>query len=221
MRPGSGTERGSGPITALLALGSLALVVAVILTTLTAVAAREGNRAQHAADAAALAGAEAALTDIPGLLGAGFARPGDLLDQLGLSGCAQLGRADAQRLATENGASITSYCYNPYRDRVEVSVVANDSADGPPARSRAVAETGLDLDSCAIDPSFERPTPTPTPPPPSVPPSAPPTPDPPPPPLRTTMKCGPVEFALRFAEGRFRFVDINADLVGLDSRLID
>ena len=48
-------ERGSGPVTALLVLGALALVFAMGVTMVGTVAGDESSSAQHAADAAALA----------------------------------------------------------------------------------------------------------------------------------------------------------------------
>ncbi|QDP96623.1 hypothetical protein FOE78_12505 [Microlunatus elymi] len=155
-------ERGSGPITAILIMGFLALVVAAGLVAVGTVARGEGSQAQTAADAAALAGAGRVLDDLPGrLTGGAFTGDDALHDRVRQPGCLNLGQVDAQQLAKSNGATLTSYCWDAFDDEVQVSVRLNHADRGRPATARATAETGFNADDCRIDGSFEAPEPPP------------------------------------------------------------
>lgn len=165
MRSGSffkNAERGAGPITAILIMGFVALLVAAALVGFGGVARAEQSQAQNAADAAALAGAGFVLEDLPNqLLKAPFSDPGGLQGDIGQPGCVQLGRASAEDLAAENSAVLTSYCWSASRTEVSVSVRLDHAAKGQPATAQAVADPGISLSDCRIDPSFVPPTPEP------------------------------------------------------------
>lgn len=155
-------ERGAGPITAILIMGFVALLVAAALVGFGGVARAEQSQAQNAADAAALAGAGFVLDDLPNqLLKAPFSDPGGLQGDIGQPGCVQLGRASAEDLAAENDAVLTSYCWSASRTEVSVSVRLDHAAKGQPATAQAVADPGISLSDCKIDPGFVPPTPEP------------------------------------------------------------
>lgn len=209
-------ERGSGPVTALLMLGVLALVFAIALTMVGTIAGDERSGAQHAADAAALAGAQGVVDDLPTSLSPGFTVPNEIPLLLGGGTCVQTGLLDATQLAAANGATLTSYCYNVYRDEVTVDVRMNSTqVDGPPTRAGAEAASTFEASSCSLDPSFEAPTPSPSP---TPSPTAsddddePEPPPPPPPPSRipSWIDCGFGRLDVIFtpADSRFHFVDL-------------
>jgi len=158
-------ERGSGPITAILLMGFVALIAGVLLVTATTVARSEGSRAQAAADAAALAGAGAVLNNLPEeLTQAPFGDVLGLQNSIEQPGCLQLGSASAQELAAANGASLTSYCWSVGKTQVTVTVRLNRTQGDEPAQARAVAEPGFSLSECRLAPGFTPPpSPTPTP----------------------------------------------------------
>ena len=207
-------DRGSGPVTALLVLGALALVFAMGVTMVGTVAGDESSSAQHAADAAALAGAQGVVDDLPVSLAPGFVLPSDIPLLLGGGTCVQTGRLDATQLAAANGATLTTYCYNVYRDQVTVDVRMNGTAvDGPPTKAGAEAASTFEASSCSLDPSFEAPTPSPSP---SPSPSDddddeddPPPPPPPPSRIASWVDCGFGRLDVVFtpADGRFHFID--------------
>lgn len=219
-------DRGSGPITVLLVLGILALFFAAGVTALLAVAGDEVASAHHAADAAALGGAQAVLEDIPDSLGGGFEDPTDIVTALGGGSCLQIGRIQAAQLAAANQATLTSYCWNVFRDRVSVSVQMNStSVAATPTTADAEAATTFDASACEFEAGFTRPTPTPTPA--STPPLGgggpvdPPMVPPPPEPVDTTVDCGFGAMAVRLAPGAslFRFLDLEGPIEDLRPRL--
>jgi len=218
-------DRGSGPITVLLILGVLALVFAIGITSVMATAGEEGAGAQHAADAAALGGAQAVLDDMPNALVIGFRDPRDIPGLLGGSVCLQKGRVEASRLASANDATLTSYCYDVHSDEVSVSVRMNATAvSGPPASADAVAATTFDISACELDPAFVRPTPSPTPSPsgsqspePTAPPELPSR------PMDTWIDCGFGQIPVKYTPGigKFHFKDLASALAELEPRLTD
>jgi hypothetical protein len=140
VRPSRRTDRGSGPVTALMVMGILALVFTIGITALFAVASDERSTAQHAADAAALAGARGVLDEAPVALATGFTEPDEIPMMLGGGPCVQTGRVEAFRLAQANRAVLTSYCYNVWTDTVRVSVRLTDS-NVAATRATAAAES--------------------------------------------------------------------------------
>lgn len=219
-------ERGSGPVTVVLVLGICALLFVIGVVAVGAMAREERSAAQHAADAAALAGAQRILDDLPGLLVDGFAVVTSLPELAGAGPCGQRGQVRAAELATANGATLTSYCWNVLTDRVTVTVRLNHAAEGEPATAEAEAETRFALARCTISADFVTPTPTPTPSPtptptatgPSPTPTGPPPPPPPPPPVETSMDCGFGALELIFDPGTLRFTFVDLDLALADVR---
>lgn len=212
-------------MTAILGMGMLALVLAIGVTGLGAVAGDEGATAQHAADAAALAGAQRVIDDAPDSLADGFARPGDIAELLGGGNCLQTGVVEASQLATANRARVTHYCYNVFSDRVSVTVALDDTkVAGSVATADAKAASTFDATECELDSGFTRPTPpdpTETDPPDD---DDPPSPAPPPPgPVSTTIDCGFGDVPVTFYPSvlRFRFEDLAKALRDQRPRLTD
>ena len=94
----------------------------------------EVSSLQTAADAAALAGAQAIARDAPQAIK-------DAVRNGGGIPCG-LGRSEAQAFAARNGATVTGYCYYPVQDRIEVTV-----------RSQAVLESGRQESATSASPS--------------------------------------------------------------------
>lgn len=148
---------------------------------------------QTAADAAALAGAQSIAKDAPNAIKAAVLGGGSLP-------CG-LGRGAAQSFASRNDATLTSYCYSPIQDRIEVTVRSNDVLEsGQRESTDAVAELGIKLGPCTLpeppeEPEEPDPTPTPTPTG-----TATPTPTPTPTPDDVVKKgrCGAIEFDVIF-----------------------
>lgn len=146
---------------------------------------------QTAADSAALAGAQSIAKDAPDAIKAAVTGGGSLP-------CG-LGQNAAQSFASRNGTSVTSYCYRPIQDRVEVTVRSKDVLEsGQRESTTAVAELGLKLGPCTLpdppeEPEEPEPTPTPTG-------TATPTPTPTPTPDDVVKKgrCGDIEFDVIF-----------------------
>ena len=153
-------DAGATPVTVVIGIGILVALFAGVITTMAAVASDESSNAQHAADAAALGGARGVLDDLPTDLLLGFTTPGDIPIMVGGGTCLQNGRSEADRLASANGADLTSYCYNVWAD--EVSVVGADAAPprspGDKVSAKAEAETTFTADECRLDPSFDEPS---------------------------------------------------------------
>ena len=213
-------DAGSGPVTAILVIAILALLVGAGFAASGAAAGDEASSANHAADAAALGGAQGVLDDLPDSLDPGFEDVNDIADLLGGGTCLQTGRAKAARLAAANGATLTSYCWNVYRDRVTAAVRMNrTNVSGPPARADAEAATRFEASACRLDPSFVRPTPSPSPTSTSGP--APPTSSPSriPRPVETWIDCGFGRLEVHFEDDRFHFDRLNHIADDLEPRL--
>jgi hypothetical protein len=217
LRLGQRSDRGSGPVTALLVLAVLALFFALGFSALLSVGATQRSGAQHAADAAALGGAQGVLKTLSEALLPGFRRPADIADLVGGGSCLQVGRVDAARLASENTATLTAYCYNVFTDRVSVTVAGPlDSSTHAASAAKAEASTTFDASDCSLDPAFDLPTPAPSddsddkdPPP------------PPPAPAATWVDCGTGHLGVRFdlASARFHFMNLTHLTDGLEPRL--
>jgi hypothetical protein len=146
------------------------IVVTVSLVAVTAfgvlrlgAAVDERGQAQTAADAAALGGAEAVREGLP----ARFAAVTSVedLEAVGRDLTCGAGREGAVGLAAANRAEVTSYCYDSFADRVEVTVVnraTGDPATGP-ATASAVASLGLLVDDCELPADASTPAPSPPP----------------------------------------------------------
>lgn len=141
-------------ICAVLAL--IALTFWVMLPIGSAVNQKSG--VQNAADAAALAGADDVIdhvVDDLATLPNGPFRPGTFF-------CG-LGESDARTLAQDNGAHVTSYCYDWRRDTATVEVASNKAlSGGQHSKAKAVARTGVPWGACHFV-GLPEPTPTPTP----------------------------------------------------------
>lgn len=215
-------DAGATPITMLLVVGIMVAMFAGLITALASVAANESSGAAHAADAAALGGAQGVLDDLPDDLALGFTSPSVIAGLVGGGSCLQTGRAKAADLASANAATLTSYCYDVYRDEVSVAVQLNSTAvEGPPATAQAEAETTFTADDCRLAPSFSEPSDEP-----EAPPAAdddePADPPPPPPgPELTWIDCGLGRQTIEFrpAVARFFFQDLAGDLVDVQPRL--
>lgn len=206
-------EDGLTLVGALLIFGLIALAGGIVLTGQLAVATSDGGRAQHGADAAALAGARGVLDEVPVLVAPGFVLPSEIPLQLGGGRCLQTGIIDATRLAQENDDTLTSYCYDAFRDEVSVEVRTRDGS----AQAAATAATTFDAGSCRLPSDLST--------------------DPPggdddgdsgdgddaedaPPPIRTVLDCG-IKFPVVFTpvDSRFHFVGLEALLSEVDPRL--
>jgi hypothetical protein len=216
-------DAGATPVTVVIGIGILVALFAGVITTMGAVASNESSGAQHAADAAALGGARGVLDDLPADLLLGFTTPADIPLMVGGGTCLGNGRGEAARLASANGADLTSYCYNVWADEVSVSVKLRSTAvSGDKVSAEAEAETTFTADECRLDPSFDEPSDEP---------DEPPAddedededegPPPPPGPMTTWIDCGigrqTVEF--RPVVGRFFFQQLADDVEDVDPRL--
>jgi hypothetical protein len=181
-----------------------------------AAAGDEASSANHAADAAALGGAQGVLDDLPSLLNRGFEDADEIAELIGGGTCLQTGRVKAVQLAAANGATLTNYCFNVFRDRVTASVRMNKTnVAGPPASADAEAATTFDASACTLDPSFVKPTPSPAPtsgPPPSSPPAT-------PAPTKTWVDCGFGRLEVHFSGGKFHFERVGHIADDLEPRL--
>ena len=215
-------DAGATPVTVVIGIGILVALFAGVITTMAAVASDESSNAQHAADAAALGGARGTLDDLPTDLLLGFTTPGDIPIMVGGGTCLQNGRSEADRLASANGADLTSYCYNVWADEVSVSVRLRSTAvAGDKVSAKAEAETTFTADECRLDPSFDEPSDEPDVPPGDDEDEDDDPPPPPPGPMTTWIDCGigrqRVEF--RPVVGRFFFQQLSDDVEDVDPRL--
>lgn len=204
---------------------ALALVLITIIALITvafvgvlgiSLAADERSQAQTAADAAALAGVEA----VPGALTILFDAI-DAKDDLGtlVLGC-NLGRAQAQTYANQNGASLTSYCFNASTGRAEVVVRMNEpvSDEAGYAEAGATASNGFARSSCSwLDDEPEE-TEAPEPAPPvegETPPPPPPAPD-----WTTTLTCGALKVVYTVNGETGALTLTSVDVASLEPKLV-
>ncbi len=214
-------DAGATPVTVVIGIGILVALFAGVITTMGAVASDESSNAQHAADAAALGGARGVLDDLPTDLVLGFTTPADIPLLVGGGTCLQNGSSEATRLASANGAALTSYCYNVWSDEVSVSVRMRSTAvAGEPTRAKAEAETTFTADECRLDPSFDEPSDEPDDPPGDDEDDDDPPP-PPPGPMTTWIDCGIGRQVIEFRPlvGRFFFRQLADDVEDVDPRL--
>lgn len=148
-------------------LALMAVLVWVIVPT--SLATDQRSRAQNAADAAALAGAQGVVEDLEDKLTSPLPALVSLDEPSSLdrafygvfTSTSLFGRSSADRLAASNGAQVTSYSYDWSQDRVEVRVRINDRLEGgEQSQASAAAEVGMRFGRCHF---VDLPTPTPTP----------------------------------------------------------
>lgn len=202
-------------ICAVLAL--VAITFWVMLPIGSAVNQKSG--AQNAADAAALAGAdnviEHVISDLQ-TLPIGPFQPTTFF-------CG-LGAGDAGRLAQENRAHVTSYCYDWRTDESTVEVASDKAlSGGQHSQARAVARTGVPWGACHFVglPSPTPPPPTPTPGPTSPSTSPTPTPSSSSPPEPVQLVCGGVTIDYDLRDGHLVLHDLQALRNMLKARLVD
>lgn len=212
------TDAGSGPVTAILVVAILALLVGAGFAASGAAAGDEAASANHAADAAALGGAQGVLDNLPASLNPGFEDVDEIGDLLGGGTCVQTGRAKAAQLAAANGATLTSYCWNVFADRVTASVRMNrTNVAGPPTSADAEAATTFEASACNLDPSFVKPTPSPSPT--STSSSSPTSPPSTPAPIKTWVDCGFGPLEVHYSGGKFHFERVGHIADDLEPRL--
>lgn len=210
--------------TAVMIIVAVAVTAVVTLGVLPlGAASNEKGQSQTAADAAALAGAEAVrdrlVEGIGRVNGIGPSGVPSVVETLNDVFSCGFGRDQAAALASRNGADLVSYSW--CGDRVDAAVQNVRSSGGAPARSRAAADLGIRLDECRLDGLPEpHPDPTPTPtvsedpedPPPSSPPPE------PPPDLDLELRCGDLAVDVRLL-GATGVLELRADLARLRDRL--
>jgi hypothetical protein len=190
-----GPEAGQAAMWLILTMAFLLVALGTTAYSRLVSATDEVSSLQTAADAAALAGAQAIARDAPQAIK-------DAVRNGGGIPCG-LGRSEAQAFAARNGANVTGYCYYPVQDRIEVTVRSQAVLEsGRQESTSAIAELDLRLGPCVLPdaPEPPEPTPTPTPTPSST---ATPTPTPTPTPDDVVKKgrCGEVEFDVTFPGG--------------------
>jgi hypothetical protein len=200
---------------AVLVLAAIAVVAAIFVTGRLAVATQDKGEARHGADAAALAGAQAVLDEIPTDVVPGFLTPTEIPVLLGDGRCLLTGYPEASRLAQANGDSLApgDYCYNSFTDEISVTVHGDDGA-----RAEATAATSFDAGSCRLDPGFTPPSEDPGD---SGDDDASDDDDDPLPPVRTLLDCGIADLVVTFnpVDSRFHFVDLGLALADVKPRL--
>lgn len=200
----------------LLGLGVMLLLVLKYMTPLSEASDHLGQ-GQTAAEASALAGAQAIADDtVPALLG-GITAPGQLAGVLsGLT--SQLGRADADRLAAANDADLIDYHYDWFADKVTATIRPKATETGTIKPVTAVAQVGFTW-NCHFE---GLPTPSPSPTTTASPPTPPvsPTTPPPPPDQSVDLVCGSftIHFTLVGSTGKLRVLPGQFD--GLRPRLV-
>jgi hypothetical protein len=104
----------------------------------------EMSKIKSGADAAALAGAQQVVNDSWMKIDASLRSKKDEWN------CGD-GQGRAGRYASRNSTQVTSYCYLPMADRVEVQVVSKFVTEtGKPEDARSVAEIGHRLGACVV-----------------------------------------------------------------------
>lgn len=121
----------------------MVLAFSLLYTARISTATVQTSRLQDAADAAALAGAQQIVSQMPGQIVSSI-RTGDLLP-------GALGQPAASDFAMRNGANVVEYRYYPQADRVEVRVRSQEVlATGDHEYARATAQVGLHINKCVV-----------------------------------------------------------------------
>jgi hypothetical protein len=153
---GRGPEGGQAAMWFILTMAFLFVALGVTAYSRLVSATDEVSSLQTAADAAALAGAQAIARDAPQAIK-------DAVSNGGGIPCG-LGRGEAQAFAARNGANVTGYCYYPVQDRIEVTVRSQAVLEsGRQENASAVSELDLRLGPCVLPDAPEPPEPEPTP----------------------------------------------------------
>lgn len=151
--------------TALVMVGTVMVCALAVFATQLGQATDQKSRAQSAADAAALAGAQQIAKDAPELAlkallpDVGGQHKPDQFDRL-------VGKDSASAFALRAGARLVSYYYDVDSDTVRATVISLDSLAGSSARATAEARVGVDLGECepqTLPSPSESPAPSPTP----------------------------------------------------------
>lgn len=174
----------SGHVNLGLIFVSMIFTISVVLGIAgLAVATTSAQGNQNAADAAALAGADAFEKAGLTYFAPGFSGAGELRGMVRVSGtCPSQVHAAAASYASKNGATLAS-CRMLEWGEVEVSTRADVPLDGAADSHKAArAHWDIDLTSCVVDPAFVAPLTG----------SA-----------FTWMQCGSDRFDLKYAAGRF------------------
>ena len=178
-----GRQAGQATTAILISVTALLLFLAVVFFSRLGRAEDQSGSLDAAGDAAALAGAQAIIADLPDEIATAIRTSGSLPGSLG--------QARASEFAERNGTSLIAYSYSPAADEIRVTVRSQATlATGQRETSTSTARIGLRLGPCKAAP---RPTPSRTTPPPSTDPSASPTPTPTPtrpPDVATSYTCG-------------------------------
>lgn len=195
-------------------LGLVAAAFWVMLPIGSAVNQKSG--VQNAADAAALAGADDVVAHViqdVRTLPVGPFEPDTFF-------CG-LGETDARSLAKENGAHVTSYCYDWHTDEATVEVASDKAlSGGQHSKAKAVARTGVPWGDCHfVGLPTPSPTPTPSPSSPSTSPS--PTPSSSTPAEPVQLVCGGTTIDYDLKDGHLVLHDQQALRNMLKPRLVD
>jgi len=139
-------------------VGIVLLVGLGLWVTKLGQATDQKSKVQIAADAAALAGAQQIRKEVPELVRAAIR--GRVADPFG--NMCGMGRTQAADFARRAGAAVTTYCYYPHSDTVQVSVESSSvSVSGDPAKADAAARVGKTLSRCSVLPTPATTTSTP------------------------------------------------------------
>ncbi|MFC6708043.1 pilus assembly protein TadG-related protein [Flexivirga alba] len=195
-------------------LALIAVTFWVMLPIGSAVNQKSGT--QNAADAAALAGADNVIdhvVDDIATLPVGPFEPHTFF-------CG-LGATDARTLAQNNGAHLTSYCYDWQSDEATVQVASNQAlSGGQHSKAKAVAKTGVPWGDCHFT-GLPEPTLTPTPSPSSSSTSPAPSPTSSTPSEPVQLVCGGTTIDYDLQDGHLVVHDLQALRNMLKARLVD
>lgn len=181
--PHTRRDAGQAATAILVTVALLLLGLSVMLFTRLARAEDQAGQLKAASDAAALAGAQAIVADLPTTIAA------SIKNSSALPG--SLGQARASEFAHRNDAALIAYSYIPGSDEVRVTVRSNKVLiSGKQETATSTAKLGLPLGTCKAAPL---PTPAPTKPAPSTDPTDPTASPSPQPPVKTHYDCGSLE----------------------------
>lgn len=219
-------ERGAVNM-AMLMVAMVMTMGGVVLFAVMSMAAGSVQRHQSAADAAALAGADAFGDYGASYFAAGWADPDDLPGLVGASGpCPGVVRNAASKYATLNKTTLTA-CQMTGFGEVKVRVRGDVAGSDDTHDAVAAASWGFPLDECSIDPGWDpEPPPTEEPEPPEdgeEPPAEPEEPEGPSPedPAPTWMQCGPYKVHLMYDGAVYKVVPWGQVKDHIEPRLTD
>lgn len=158
MRGGRRRDDAGQVVSALVIVVALGLVLVAVRVLLpVARSADLSQRAQAAADAAALAGADQLVDDLRRHWTTPFLDPDDVTRWMACGS----GSGRARTYAARNDARLVAYCYVLGTDRIQVRVEGRTSIEGSRPRAEATAELGVQWSACRwqphpTDPRIER-----------------------------------------------------------------